>query len=498
MTQNDILRAESLLMVRQYEQAYPLFQQLHRDLPEDGRVTEGFVRTLMPMRRWAELEGLIIEERERRSSAVLYGRELALACRALGRPEVALEEVLVTWVASPGDAQLRMIADTLLMEANYSGGALAVVRNVARKAPRHAELRMLLMDALMLSGQGGEACREALAFDRETNGAGRTLLEIARRAATARPEESLRAAETAIREFPNTPTSREARVVRAGVLRDTPRWSEARKDLEALAAEPAAGAAGVSAQALLAEADLARDPEAARARARALAERHPEAAEAAAWIEGGSYYHQRRFAEACAAYWRVAVTTRDLEARKRALWSRAESFFFATEWDSATAAYRMVAGLFLRDPRADEALARMLLIADATEEGDSALRAFAGAAYEATLNPAAAESLFAGIHARHPREVAGLEALYQRAELRRRKGDLPGALTFYAVFTDTALKSPRAQEALFTAAEICRVNTRDSRRALSLYSDVAARFPDSWLAPDARKWVEKLCRELGS
>ncbi|HVP40030.1 MAG TPA: tetratricopeptide repeat protein [Candidatus Saccharimonadales bacterium] len=495
---NEIFRAEALLMVRQYPSAYLLFHQLHQKYPEDSRVTEGLVRVLEPLDHWVELEQVITEERARRKSVMIFGREMVAACRGQGHYEQALEEDLQAWVTTPGEVRLRALADTLLLENNYSPRALDVLKRMTRMAPRHAPLRQLLVESLARAGRGEEACREALAYDRETAGAGRTLLGLARAAANDHPAETVRAAEMLIHEFPNTPQALEARVLRAGALRGTPRWEEARRDLEELARDRSAGAAAVSAAVLLAEAELARDPEAARGRARQLAAEHPEAREQALWVEGESYQRQRRFQEAATTFAQAAASLRDPEAVKRALWSRAESFFYEGAWDSATAAYKTVAAAFLRDARADGALARMLLIADATEESDSALRAYAKASFEASLAPARADSLFEAIQERFPKALASFEALYQRAEIRRHGGDLTGALRLYLVFADTTLRSPRAQDALFLAAEICRTELKDARRALDLYSDVATRFPDSWLAPDARKWVEVLRREVGS
>jgi outer membrane protein assembly factor BamD (BamD/ComL family) len=503
--QNEVIRAEALLMVRQYEQAYELYQRLHQDLPDNPRITEGFTRVLVPLGKWEELEQVVTAERAMRNSPLLYAREMVTACRGLGHFEQALAEDLRGWIAAPGDVRLRTLADTLMLENGYSGAALEIAQNLSRRAPGNAELRLFVIDALGRAGKGEEARREALAFDRETAGGGRTLLRLAREAAVSeaqggidRAEDAVRAAELVMREFPGTPQTLEARLIRGSLLRDSQRWDEGRADLEALARDRAAGGAAVTAAVLLAEADMRRDPEAARARARELATLHPEAQDAAMWVEGQSYLYQRRFSEAAGMFNRVALTQRDPEARRRTLWSRAECYFYAGQWDSATEAYKEVAAANLRDPRAEDALARMLLIGDATAESDTALRAYAGAAFEASLAPARADTLYENIYRRFPRELAGLEALYQRAELRRRAGDATGALRLYLTFTDTSLASPRAPEALFYAASLCRLDIKDLRRALDLYSDVAARFPDSWLAPDSRKWVELLRRQVGS
>lgn len=495
--QGDIFQAEALLISRQYQGAYDHYRLLYAEFPTTERVVDGYARTLAPIHKWDELRPLVLKERERRHAALLYGRELAAALRAQGFPEEALEENLLWWIARPEDRSAAAVSDTILLETNYSDAALATVKRITRQAPKFAELRRLYIRVLAVSGRGPAARDEAAQLDRENRTQGRNLMDLALGLAEDRPADAVQAAEALVKEFPGSPLASDARLARGRWLRGTSRWNEAKADLQTLARQFPNQTVGVQALLLLAEGDIPADPAAARTNAQKIAQQFPEAAGASNRVVALSYQHEGRYGDAARAFMQEARGQTDPSARRTALWNTAENYFYATEWDSAGKAYKTVALKYVTDPRGHEALERMLFLADAEEDGD-ALKLYAAAAAMTLRDPARADTALQAVHARYPKKVSGMEALFQLAALRQKKGDMAEALRLYGEVADSALQAPRAPEALYQSAEIQRMRLAQPRRAMELYSEVVTRFPDSWRAPDARKWMEKLRREVGS
>ena len=495
--QGDIFQAEAMLISRQYQGAYDHYRLLYAEFPTTDRIVDGYVRTLAPMHKWDELRPLVLQERERRHAALLYGRELAAALRAQGFPEQALEENLLWWIGRPDDRAAAAVSDTILLETNYSEAAMATVKRVSRQAPKFFDLRRLYIRVLAVSGRGAAAREEAAQLDRENRAQGRNLMELANGLSEEHPMDAVLAAEALVKEFPSSPLADEARLARGRWLRGTSRWSEAKSELQELARRHPTEGVGVKAMLLLAEGDIPADPAAARTNAQNIAQRFPEALGASNRVVGLSYQYEGRFGDAARAFMLEARGQADPAARRYALWNTAESYFFATEWDSAGKVYKMVALKYVNDPLGHEALERMLLLADAEEDGD-ALKSYAAASALALRDPARADTALQAVHTRFPNKISGMEALFQVAALRQKKGDVAEALRLYGQVADSAAQAPRAPEALYQSAEIQRTRLAQPRRAMELYSEVVTRFPDSWRAPDARKWMEKLRREVGS
>jgi TolA-binding protein len=291
----------------------------------------------------------------------------------------------------------------------------------------------------------------------------------------------------------------QARLARGRWAQGTPRWEEAAKDLRSMASERAGTSMGVQAEMILAEGAIAADPAAARAKALELATRFPEAAGSSRRVIALSYLHEKNYPAAARTFGdEVRFEDKDPVAKKSAMWNRAECYFFGNVMDSANIGYKAVALQYLNDRLGHEALERMLLLADAADDGEEALKDFAAAASPAGREGARADSALQKVYSKYPRKVAGLEALFQSAEIHRKRGDVAEALRMYTILADTSLGASRAQDALFQAAEIQRTRLSQPRRALDLYSELVTRYPDSWLAPEARRWVDALKKEVGS
>ncbi len=493
----DIFRAEGLLVQRQYEASYEAFRQLHAEFPQWLRVTEGYVRMLRVTQKWPELRDLVESERAARSQAWLFAPDYVAALRGTRQYAPAVREqaaVMLGRTAPPGSEDL---LDTLMLESNYSGASLDELRSFAQKAPQAEALQRMLVRALARGGRHEEARELAARLDRGHVPAGQMLQALAQVQAEEAPREAVVTCDRLAREFAGRPEAARARLFKAEVLRKHGSAVEARAELEVLARESSSGSIAIEASLLLAEEDLARDPAAARARAERAAQGHPDVQAAALRLIARSYSAEKKFAEAARTY-EAEAAARPPETRLRPMWDRAECFFHAALFDSAEDAYRGAVALDFRDPRANEGLARILLLQGAQDESPEALQAYALASWRAGQEPSMADTALADVEHRFPRTLVGWEAHFQRAELARGSGNVDRALGLYLAFQDTSVQSPRAAEALFLAAELYRVEKKDAAMALKQYSEMVTRFPDAWPAPDARKWVERLKKASGS
>jgi tetratricopeptide (TPR) repeat protein len=172
----------------------------------------------------------------------------------------------------------------------------------------------------------------------------------------------------------------------------------------------------------------------------------------------------------------------------------AEAQFFAAHFDSALAAYQRIAA----DPEAPDAgaaLERTYLLEE--QPGARELHGIATLAWQRWRGDTAsatrvADSLFRAtpVHSHYAATIA-----LQLAELRAGAGNWAGALVPLAMVNDSLSNDRLAPVARQRTGE-AYLQLQQPKQALAAFEECLARFPRAWNAPEVRRRVEKLRREM--
>jgi TolA-binding protein len=84
------------------------------------------------------------------------------------------------------------------------------------------------------------------------------------------------------------------------------------------------------------------------------------------------------------------------------------------------------------------------------------------------------------------------DALYLKAQLQRRTGDLPGAVATLKLLTDNPKYDVLSDDALFLLARIQEEDVKDKAQAQTLYQQLLTKYPGSIYVAEARKRFRRL------
>ncbi|MET4107754.1 tetratricopeptide repeat protein [Hymenobacter sp. UYP22] len=144
---------------------------------------------------------------------------------------------------------------------------------------------------------------------------------------------------------------------------------------------------------------------------------------------------------------------------------------------------------------ANDAMQLSLLITDNTamDTAGVALRDYAAVEQQVFQNklPEAMRGLDA-LLTKYPGHALQDEAWFLKAQLLRRTGDYPGALTTLERITANPKYDVLSDDALFLAASILEENVQDREKAQQLYNQVITKYPGSIYVAEARKRFRKL------
>lgn len=144
---------------------------------------------------------------------------------------------------------------------------------------------------------------------------------------------------------------------------------------------------------------------------------------------------------------------------------------------------------------ANDAMQLSLLITDNTamDTAGVALRDYAAIEQQVFQNklPEALRGLDA-LLTKYPGHALQDEAWFLKAQLLRRTGDYPGALTTLERITANPKYDVLSDDALFLAASILEENVQDREKAQQLYNQVITKYPGSIYGAEARKRFRKL------
>jgi len=144
---------------------------------------------------------------------------------------------------------------------------------------------------------------------------------------------------------------------------------------------------------------------------------------------------------------------------------------------------------------ANDAMQLSLLITDNTamDTAGVALRDYAVVEQQVFQNklPEALRGLDA-LLAKYPGHALQDDAWYLKAQLQRRTGDYPGALSTLERITGNPKYDVLSDDALFLAAVIQEENVQDREKAQQLYNQVITKYPGSIYVAEARKRFRKM------
>lgn len=484
-------RAQDLRLAGLPEQALDTLRAVQRAAPHHPFVVLELARTHMARDDWSAAANLLRSERGLARDSLLGSPELALCGERLGRPRDAAQVAVETWVASPAEGQwaLAALLRLLLHDARATTEAL---RGACAKHAARTDLARGL--ALLLSRQGrpAEAARALAAADRpawrppvrqnfadeavfsglsaDSATAIEALVSLAGDTAFA-PALRIGAAQRANQLALASGGAREAasRLVRA--LEGVPPAAWGGDLLLAIARTLRESGRGAEAQAL-----LTRSGELLRGR--------PDLALERSWA-------QLREGPPAAALPGLDSLARRYPPARFAL---AEAQFFAGELDSSLANHKRVA-LEERAPEAVAALERVYLLEE--RPGDVTLGALGTLAWERWRGePARASRIADSLWRSLPRTSPFFaHTALQVAELRGEAKDWSAALVPLLAVADSLPGDRLAPVARQRAGEAW-LRLGDARRALDQFEECLARYPRAWNAPEVRRHVERLRREL--
>jgi hypothetical protein len=475
------------------ERALDTLAVLQRAVPHHPYVIAEMARDYAMREAWQPLADLLRSERGVQRDSLLSSNEYVIAYERLGRPRDASVAAIETWIAAPsmGDWAMQALRRAALADPRVPREALraAVLANPRRtdlarglahlyaRAGEPAEavhvlesadsreqrpaLRQLFAEVCMSTGATRDSIAAIAAL---ASLAGDTRFEEPTRIASARrawgfagsSDAAPRAAlalslEQALRDLPPGRFPPDLALALARELRTSGHTAEARHLLDGM------GVAATRSPELLQEAALGRlregPPERALGVLDSLSQRWPPA----------------RFAFA-------------------------EAQFFAAHFDSALAAYQRIAA----DPEAPDAgaaLERTYLLEE--QPGAHELRGIATLAWQRWRGDTAsaarvADSLFrvTPVHSHYAATIA-----LQLAELRADAGDWKAALIPLAMVNDSLPDDRLAPVARQRTGE-AYLQLQQPKQALAAFEECLARFPRAWNAPEVRRRVERLRREM--
>lgn len=200
-----------------------------------------------------------------------------------------------------------------------------------------------------------------------------------------------------------------------------------------------------------------------------------------------------RPAEATRLYQAVADSGSDPQCRADALFQAAEMLFYQGKLKEANEAYFQLTDKYPDQKWTNDALARILLLGEKTDDSGIPVTALAQAEYQRRLGKLdTAFKLVDGALSQYPQSRAADALLAERVKLFLDLGKLPEA----QVAADTlAARYPRsllAPRALLQIADEWMRQPQGEKPAQAVLMEILTRFPDALEAADARAALQKL------
>ncbi len=209
---------------------------------------------------------------------------------------------------------------------------------------------------------------------------------------------------------------------------------------------------------------------------------------------GDLYLLQEEPWEATLLYSQVEKSHRDSPLGYEAKLRNARLSYFAGDFKLAQSHLDILKEATTREI-ANDAMQLALLIQDNTVEDTLGLGLRAYAAVEKLVFQNKLPEAIAGLDAlltKFPGHAITDDTYYLKAQLQRRTGDFPGAITTLERITSNPKYNVLSDDALFLLARIQEEDVKDKVQAQALYNQVITRYPGSIYVAEARKRFRKL------
>ncbi|TPW10314.1 MAG: Uncharacterized protein FD129_1941, partial [bacterium] len=427
-------------------------------------------------------------------------RSLATVHRAQERWADYLDDVLRA-LDDPGPGQAPPVSwalrslEEISAEPTMAGKVEPAVRKVVKDNSERAELRILLADQLLRSGDESAALTEVVEADRASGADGQLITEFAEelevQGKTTLAETALRRAAAEV----NTDPARMAAWTRLGELAGrnrNPRVQvEAWQGIVALAPKSPEALAALQSLAHAQLYDL-HDHAAALLTLQKL-----EANPAIGDRKGDLYLPMaecqlrlEQFDEALTTLERLKGSKADAESQAEGAFLVAEIHFYRGQFDEAQPAYQMVAETFTRTRKTNDAVGRYLQIARAKDQKDTeALKAYARMEqFQRMADTTATWTAAVDLATTFAASDLAADGLIRQAEiLRARPGKSEEAIFLCARAADEHPKARSAAYALAVMGDICLKDLVDRKRALAAYERLLDEYPQNLLSAEVRR-----------
>jgi tetratricopeptide (TPR) repeat protein len=500
---NNIQTARRFMSRGQPEPAAKIYQQVLRDHPDDPTATGGYAEALIAMKKLDDADAFLTEALGRIDKKVDLYRVRSELRVAQKRYDDAFGDVLRVMELDQARATwaVRRARDLL-------GSGLEVKKAeklAAEERKSHPEMTTLtIMQGVVmnLGGKPDEALALVTKVDDEGKMRGQAVSNYADQLFALGEEEDAVAALQSAAARVDQPPIRSKILYRVAEIQESEgRYRDALANLDRIVQErQGTSAAG---KALLMAADIYQkhlnDPEGALSVYTKikddpmLGHRKPEML----LQMGECYVRLGRFGKASAAYAEVAPISVDPEEVEKAAFEQAEVQFYRGDFDSAMVLYQDMAQAHPRSLLADDAAGRYIMLNKYQAlGGGAAVQAlgkmdWARAAGDTAVVDSVADLL---IGTYSGGELAA-EACLAKAEV----APTPeAALGYLDKLVDEHKDDRRAPVALMRAGDLLRNKLNRPGEALVRYESILTDYPESLEAPEARRLVEKLRRDIKS
>ncbi len=509
-----LAEARGLIRLGKQDEAIAKLRPLYQQYPSEWRVVQ--------------LLGWALAAKEDRAGAI------ALYLEAAGRvPEPMMPLVEAERLSREGDdwtQALQLCLDirerfpdaqawvsdeleSLIRTDRIGEAAMQALEDAVRKHPGDRTLQELAIQGLLFHGRTDRAVEQAAALDREQKARGATLLRVSRLAADkGNPDAALAGYDRILKEYPDSPVKDEVLFLRAEALRAAGRAQESLAAYDAASgAAPgkgigkASGSSPFAARARLEKArvlanDLHRTQQALEAYQAVLQDLgprpDPHAAEEVRLAMADCYVSLGNPAEATKLYAALADSANgaaDPKVRAQAMFQVGEMLFYQGKLKEANDAWYKLADRAPRSPVVNNALERILLLGEKSDNGGVPVTALGQAEYQRRLgNMEKGLKLVDDAVGQFPasRAVDALER--ERVLLLLDLGRLDEARTAADTLASRFPESPLASRTLFELAGRIAATPDGAASARSIYMMILLHFPDSLEAADARSALQKM------
>jgi len=508
--------AGALMRQGRIEDGIQRLQTLVERHPDNWRVVQTLGRTLESLGRTGDAIEVFREAAGRMDAPGPALMELARQYRLDGQFIESLKVCLDVLERVPGGREwVANEIESMISSDDLGPEAVGFLEKAVRERSRDPRLREILASAYLHIGRDDDALRLAMQLESESKGSSGVLFRFARLAEDKnRDETALRAYDAVLASDPKPVVAEEIHYRTGQILLRSGRYEEAASALEAASGVAPDGRlgsrAGIEKADILAQRlhrcedalsayqqvlDQLESParDSGRSRRHSAVRRDRRAADEVRLKMAECHLRLGRPAEAAVIYGELAGDAGDPDTRYEAQFQVGELLFYQGRLQEAEDAWYSLIDDEPKQAWANDALARILLIGENSDEGGVPLTAFAQAQYHLRLGKVdRALLLIEEALSEYPASRAADILLFERAGILLRLGRIEEARVSADTLTARFPDSPLGPAALLETAVRMALLPDMQTEAQALYMEVILRAPDSLEAIRARDALRAL------